>query len=117
MKTIEQKDLLTSSHQAAIPDIDVDLLEVANQLASSATGLQKTALETKKPVFVSVRSLSKKLRRKHWLDDQLIGRKGKEGIIKRKNDDQLIGRENENATTDPHRHTRSYPRSTWYSLF
>jgi len=39
----------------------IDLQETANQLSSSAKGLQKTALETKKPVFVSVQSLIKKL--------------------------------------------------------
>ena len=75
MKTVEQTDLLNSS--PASPAIDppsvtpaiktppaspvIDLIEVANQLASSAKGLQKTALETKKPVFVSVQSILKKL--------------------------------------------------------
>ena len=65
MKTLEQTELITPS---ADPVVDtppaspvIDLLEVANQLASSAKGLQKTALETKKPVFVSVQSILKKL--------------------------------------------------------
>ena len=45
-----------------LPEVKfIDLLEVANQLSSSAKGLQKTALETKKPVFVSVQSILKKL--------------------------------------------------------
>lgn len=72
MKTVEQIDILKTS--PATPAINppiadpvvktppvIDLLEVANQLASSAKGLQKTALETKKPVFVSVQSILKKL--------------------------------------------------------
>jgi len=75
MKTVEQIDLLNSSPASPAtkpPSADpvvktppaspvIDLLEVANQLASSAKGLQKTALETKKPVFVSVQSILKKL--------------------------------------------------------
>ena len=66
MKTVEQTDLLTSSPASSVietpPDSPlIDLVEVANQLASSAKGLQKTALETKKPVFVSVQSILKKL--------------------------------------------------------
>ena len=75
MKTVEQTNFLNSS--PASPAIDppsvtpaiktppaspvIDLIEVANQLASSAKGLQKTALETKKPVFVSVQSILKKV--------------------------------------------------------
>lgn len=73
MKTVEQTDLLSSQTSPAIetPSADpvktppaspvIDLLEVANQLASSAKSLQKTALETKKPVFVSVQSILKKI--------------------------------------------------------
>lgn len=72
MKTVEQTDLLISSPVTKTPSADpvlttppaspvIDLLEVANQLASSAKSLQKTALETKKPVFVSVQSILKKL--------------------------------------------------------
>ena len=72
MKTVEQIDILKTSPAtpAITPPIAdpvvktppvIDLLEVANQLASSAKGLQKTALETKKPVFVSVQSILKKL--------------------------------------------------------
>ena len=68
MKTIEQTDLLSSQTptiETPAPVVEtppvIDLLEVANQLASSAKSLQKTALETKKPVFVSVESILKKL--------------------------------------------------------
>lgn len=75
MKTVIQTDLLNSSQTSPAietPSADpvvntppaspvIDLLEVANQLASSAKGLQKTAIETKKPVFVSVQSIIKKL--------------------------------------------------------
>ena len=68
MKTIEQTDLLSSQTptiETPAPVVEtppvIDLLEVANQLASSAKSLQKTALETKKPVFVSVQSILKKL--------------------------------------------------------
>jgi hypothetical protein len=72
MKTVEQIDILKTSPATPVikppnasPVVDtppvIDLLEVANQLASSAKGLQKTALETKKPVFVSVQSILKKL--------------------------------------------------------
>ena len=68
MKTIEQTDLLSSQTptiETPAPVVEtppvIDLLEVANQLASSAKSLQKTALETKKPVFISVQSILKKL--------------------------------------------------------
>lgn len=63
MKTVEQTELLNSSPVIETPSASpvIDLLDVANQLASSAKGLQKTALETKKPVFVSVQSILKKL--------------------------------------------------------
>ncbi|MFN5839033.1 MAG: hypothetical protein ACK47J_20525 [Pseudanabaena sp.] len=68
MKTVVQTDLLNSSpvssvasDKSIVDPVVIDLLEVANQLASSAKGLQKTALETKKPVFVSVQSILKKL--------------------------------------------------------
>ena len=57
MKTIEQTELIKTPPASPV----IDLLEVSNQLASSAKGLQKTALETKKPVFVSVQSILKKL--------------------------------------------------------
>jgi hypothetical protein len=51
-----------SAVKTSLPEVKfIDLLEVANQLSSSAKGLQKTALETKKPVFVSVQSILKKL--------------------------------------------------------
>ena len=67
MKTIVQTELIdppaieTPSADPVTTSPVIDLLEVANQLASSAKGLQKTALETKKPVFVSVQSILKKL--------------------------------------------------------
>ena len=57
MKTVEQTELIKTPLASPV----IDLVEVANQLASSAKGLQKTALETKKPVFVSVQSILKKL--------------------------------------------------------
>jgi len=57
MKTLEQTELIETPPPSPV----IDLVEVSNQLASSAKGLQKTALDTKKPVFVSVQSILKKL--------------------------------------------------------
>lgn len=60
MKTVSETNLETNLPIETTPP-EIDLREIAAQIAGSAKGLQKIAKDTKKPVLVQVKSILKKV--------------------------------------------------------